>query len=74
VAALYDHFSIGPWVGLWLALALCGLLAAAIAAWPFIIESRRLFRFAHHCLREFARIGFDHVNWSAAPEGFSQGG
>jgi len=34
-AALYYHFNIGPWLGLWVALALGALLAAAIGALAF---------------------------------------
>jgi branched-chain amino acid transport system permease protein len=64
VAALYDHFSIGPWVGLWVALALCGLLAAVIAALAFRYRVAGVyFALLTIACAEFARIGFDHFNW-----------
>ena len=64
VAALYDHFRIGPWVGLWVALALCGLLAAAIAALAFRYRVAGVyFALLTIACAEFARIGFDHFTW-----------
>lgn len=64
VAALYDHFSIGPWLGLWVALALCGLLAAAIAALAFRYRVAGVyFALLTIACAEFARIGFDHFTW-----------
>ena len=64
VAALYDHFTIGPWLGLWAALALCGLLAAALAALAFRYRvSGVYFALLTIACAEFARIGFDHFTW-----------
>jgi len=64
VAALYDHFTIGPWLGLWVALALCGSLAAALAALAFRYRvSGVYFALLTIACAEFARIGFDHFTW-----------
>ena len=64
VAALYDHFTIGPWLGLWVALAFCGSLAAALAALAFRYRvSGIYFALLTIACAEFARIGFDHFTW-----------
>ena len=34
-AALYHHFGIGPWAGMWLAIGLCVLLAASLGFLAF---------------------------------------
>jgi len=64
VAALYDHFMIGPWLGLWAALALCGLFAAALGALAFRYRvSGVYFALLTIACAEFTRIGFDHFTW-----------
>jgi len=64
VAALYDHFTIGPWLGLWVALAFCGSLAAALSALAFRYQvSGVYFALLTIACAEFARIGFDHFTW-----------
>jgi branched-chain amino acid transport system permease protein len=64
VAALYDHFTIGPWLGIWVALALCALLAAVVAALAFRYRvSGVYFALLTIASAEFARIGFDHFTW-----------
>ena len=64
VAALYDHFTIGPWLGLWAALALCGLFAAALGALAFRYRvSGVYFALLTIACAEFTRIGFDHFTW-----------
>jgi branched-chain amino acid transport system permease protein len=64
VAALYDHYNIGPWLGLWVALALCALLAAALSALAFRYRvSGVYFALLTIACAEFARIGFDHFTW-----------
>ena len=59
-AALYFHFGIGPWAGIWLALLLCVVLAVAIGALrfslrhigcPFHFADHRLCRVHAHRLR-----------------------
>jgi branched-chain amino acid transport system permease protein len=64
VAALYYHFSIGPWIGVWFGLALGGLLAAAIGALAFRYGvSGVYFALLTIAFAECARIGFDHFSW-----------
>jgi branched-chain amino acid transport system permease protein len=64
VAALYYHFSIGPWLGLWVALAICSSLAAALCALAFRYRvSGVYFALLTIACAEFARIGFDHFTW-----------
>jgi branched-chain amino acid transport system permease protein len=63
-AALFFHFGVGPWAGLWLSLALCLLLAAAISALAFRYRvSGVYFTLLTIAFAEFARIGFDHFSW-----------
>jgi len=63
-AALYYHFNIGPWLGLWVALALCSSLAAALAGLAFRYRvSGVYFALLTIGCAEFARIGFDHFMW-----------
>ncbi|HEX7230363.1 MAG TPA: branched-chain amino acid ABC transporter permease [Candidatus Binatia bacterium] len=64
VAALYYHFTIGPWLGLWVALVICGSLAAALAGLAFQYRvSGVYFALLTIACAEFARIGFDHFTW-----------
>lgn len=70
-AALFVHFGIGPWLGLWLA------MAAATAAGCFIgfLGFRFGVRGVHFALltiafAEVARIGFDHLSWFGGSGGF----
>lgn len=63
-AALYFHFGIGPWAGLWLAIALGTSLGAAVSA----LASRCgiagvYFTLLTIAFAEFMRIGFDHFSW-----------
>ena len=63
-AALYFHFGIGPWLGLWLSMALCALLGLAIGALAFRYGiSGVYFALLTIAFAEFARIGFDHIDW-----------
>ena len=63
-AALYYHFNIGPWLGLWVALALSSSLAAALAGLAFRYRvSGVYFALLTIGCAEFARIGFDHFMW-----------
>lgn len=70
-AALFVHFGIGPWLGLWVA------MAAAMAAGCFIgfLGFRFGVRGVHFALltiafAEVARIGFDHMQWLGGSGGF----
>jgi branched-chain amino acid transport system permease protein len=62
--ALYFHFGIGPWAGLWAAVAVCALLGAFIGALAFRYGiSGVYFALLTIAFAEFARIGFDHFDW-----------
>jgi branched-chain amino acid transport system permease protein len=63
-AALYSHYGIGPWAGLWVSIALCMLLGAAIGALAFRYGvSGVYFTLLTIAFAEFTRIGFDHFDW-----------
>lgn len=63
-AALHYHFGVGPWVGLWLALVLCGALGAMIGALAFRYSVSGVhFTLLTIAVAEFMRIGFDHFTW-----------
>ena len=74
--ALFFHYGIGPWAGLWL----------AIAAVRGVRPGDRLprlplrhlgvyFALLTIAFAEFTRIGFDHLDWLGGPGGmFLQGG
>lgn len=70
-AALFVHFGIGPWLGIWVA------MLAATAAGCFIgfLGFRFGVRGVHFALltiafAEVARIGFDHLQWFGGSGGF----
>ncbi len=63
-AALYFHFGIGPWAGLWLSIALCALFGAAIGALAFRYGVAGVyFTLLTIAFAEFTRIGLDHFAW-----------
>ena len=63
-AALYHHFGIGPWAGMWLAIGLSVSLAASLGFLAFRYGiSGVYFTLLTIAFAEFARIGFDHFNW-----------
>ena len=62
--ALYFHYGIGPWAGLWISIALCVLLGASLGALAFRYGiSGVYFTLLTIAFAEFARIGFDHFDW-----------
>lgn len=62
--ALYFHFGIGPWAGLWLAIMICALSGAAIGALAFRYGvSGVYFTLLTIAFAEFTRVGFDHFAW-----------
>jgi branched-chain amino acid transport system permease protein len=68
--ALFVHYGIGPWAGLWLAIVLCvglGLLIGFLA-FRFAI-SGVYFALLTIAFAEFTRIGFDHLDWTGGPGG-----
>jgi branched-chain amino acid transport system permease protein len=63
-AALYFHFGIGPWAGLWLSIVLCVLVGAVVGALAFRYGiSGVYFTLLTIAFAEFTRIGFDHWDW-----------
>ena len=68
--ALFYHYEIGPWAGLWLAIALCVLLGLTIGFLAFRFGiSGVYFALLTIAFAEFTRIGFDHVDWLGGPGG-----
>ena len=69
-AGLFVHYGIGPWVGIWVAIALCVLLGAAIGFLAFRFGiSGVYFALLTIAFAEFTRIGFDHIDWLGGPGG-----
>jgi branched-chain amino acid transport system permease protein len=68
--ALFFHYGIGPWAGLWVAMLLCvGLgLVIGFLAFRFGI-SGVYFALLTIAFAEFTRIGFDHLDWLGGPGG-----
>ena len=63
-AALYFHCGIGPWAGMWASIGICTLLGALIGALAFRYGiSGVYFALLTIAFAEFARIGFDHLDW-----------
>ena len=62
-AALYVHFGISPWIGLWAAMAISAAAGAVIGFLAFRFGVAGVyFAILTIAFAEFARIGFDH--WS----------
>ena len=69
-AALFVKFGIGPWLGLWLAIAFCMAFGAAIGFLAFRFGiSGVYFALLTIAFAEFTRIGFDHIQWTGASGG-----
>ncbi|HEX2227577.1 MAG TPA: branched-chain amino acid ABC transporter permease [Candidatus Binatia bacterium] len=63
-AAVYSHFGIGPWAGLWLSVVLCVALAASLGFLAFRYGvSGVYFTLLTIAFAEFTRIGFEHFDW-----------
>ena len=68
--ALFFHYGIGPWAGLWLAMLLCVLLGVVIGFLAFRFGiSGVYFALLTIAFAEFTRIGFDHFDWVGGPGG-----
>lgn len=70
-AALFVHFGIGPWAGMWVAM----LAATAVGCFIGFLGFRFGVRGVHFALltiafAEVARIGFDHLQWFGGSGGF----
>src|SRR5438309_7469102 len=68
--ALFVHYGIGPWAGLWLAIALFVALGLLIGFLAFRFSvSGVYFALLTIAFAEFTRIGFDHLNFTGGPGG-----
>ena len=69
-AGLFFHYGIGPWAGVWLAIALCVALGSLIGLLAFRFGiSGVYFALLTIAFAEFTRIGFDHIPWLGASGG-----
>ena len=63
-AALYVHFGVSPWIGLWLSMAVSAAAGAVIGYLAFRFGVAGVyFAILTIAFAEFARIGFDHWRW-----------
>jgi branched-chain amino acid transport system permease protein len=70
-AALFVHFGLGPWLGLWAGMALAVAAAAFIGFLGFRFGVRGVhFALLTIAFAEVARIGFDHIGWTGGSAGF----
>jgi branched-chain amino acid transport system permease protein len=68
--ALFFHYGIGPWLGLWLAILACVLVGLVIGFLAFRFGiSGVYFALLTIAFAEFTRIGFDHLDWTGGPGG-----
>jgi branched-chain amino acid transport system permease protein len=68
--ALFFHYGVGPWAGLWLAMLLCVAFGLVIGFLAFRFGiSGVYFALLTIAFAEFTRIGFDHVDWLGGPGG-----
>ena len=68
--AIFYHWGIGPWAGLWAAMALCVALGVIIGFLAFRFGiSGVYFALLTIAFAEFTRIGFDHLDWFGGPGG-----
>jgi branched-chain amino acid transport system permease protein len=68
--AIFYHWGIGPWAGLWVAMALCVALGLLIGFLAFRFGiSGVYFALLTIAFAEFTRIGFDHLDWIGGPGG-----
>ena len=69
-AALYVHFGVGPWLGLWVAMASSAAAGATIGFLAFRFGVGGVyFAILTIAFAEFARIGFDHWSWLGGSAG-----
>jgi branched-chain amino acid transport system permease protein len=68
--ALYFHYGLSPWIGVWLAIIACGAIGVFIGALAFRSGiSGVYFTLLTIAFAEFARIGFDHFAWVGGSAG-----
>ncbi|MFM8800741.1 MAG: branched-chain amino acid ABC transporter permease [Tagaea sp.] len=70
-AALWTKFGIGPWAGVFLAVAVCVVVALSIGALGFRFGIEGVyFAMLTIAVAEFVRIAFDHMEWTGKAGGF----
>jgi branched-chain amino acid transport system permease protein len=70
-AALFVHAGIGPWAGIWVAMAACVAFGAVIGMLAFRFGIGGVyFALLTIAFAEITRIGFDHWQWLGASGGF----
>jgi branched-chain amino acid transport system permease protein len=68
--ALFFHYGVPPWIGLWLAVLVCVLFGLVIGFLAFRFGiSGVYFALLTIAFAEFTRIGFDHLDWTGGPGG-----
>jgi len=68
--ALYFHYGVSPWIGVWFAIFVCIALGAFLGALAFRSGiSGVYFTLLTIAFAEFARIGFDHFTWVGGSAG-----
>lgn len=69
-ASLYVHFGIGPWIGLLVAVPIAVAAGAFIGFLAFRFRVAGVyFAILTIAVAEFARVGFDHLSWTAGSSG-----
>jgi branched-chain amino acid transport system permease protein len=67
---IFVHFGVGPWAGIWLAIAICSAVGAFIGFLAFRLRiSGVQLSLLTVAFAELARIGFDHLDWFGGPGG-----
>ncbi|WP_037453376.1 branched-chain amino acid ABC transporter permease [Skermanella stibiiresistens] len=70
-AALFVHFGVGPWAGVWLGMLAATLAGAIIGTLGFRFAIRGVhFALLTIAFAEFTRIAFDHIGWLGGSGGF----
>ncbi|MGH6665785.1 MAG: branched-chain amino acid ABC transporter permease [Pseudolabrys sp.] len=69
-ASLYVHYGLGPWLGLLVAAPIAALAGAFIGFLAFRFRVAGVyFAILTIAVAEFARVGFDHLSWTAGSSG-----
>jgi branched-chain amino acid transport system permease protein len=69
-AGLYVHYGVGPWIGLLVGVPIAALAGAFIGYLAFRFRVGGVyFAILTIAVAEFARVGFDHLNWTGATGG-----
>jgi branched-chain amino acid transport system permease protein len=70
-AALYVHFGVSPWLGLWAAAAIAAVTGGVIGFLAFRFGVAGVyFAILTIAFAEFARLAFDHWSWVGGSAGF----